>query len=408
MKKLFITVQLIFAFSILSNAAVNVETQADGNKYTGVLVSGSTSAKYDIVFVGDGFRQQDQAIFNARVQDALQALQNMVPYSQKMCSFNVWRVNVLSAEAGVDHPANNIYKNTELDCRYGNPANGEAERCVTSSSPAKCYEAANYAPAYDAVFVLVNDAQWGGCAGGLVFSSIASGFAGIITHELGHKIGSLADEYTCYVCDGSDGSASYPGGEPAAVNLTKQTNRNLIKWTSYINMSTPVPTVTDNPPGVVGLFEGGGYYPLGIYRPQMNCHMRATGSPFCAVCKDEMARVLSTYCPWRFVIVDRYRAYKQGFWKIPWCCFCPLFDDFRTKIVLPEINVREFKAAIIDSRENVVAQGRIVNNSFQFEFAEKAKETYFIRISSASGKYSGQEINFKPQLTRDNQAVRLF
>jgi len=398
---------LVTGICLSSMAAVNVQTQADGNNYTGILVSGSTAAKYDIVFIGDGFRLQDQAIFNARVQDALQALQNMIPYSQRMCALNVWRVNVVSAEAGVDHPFNNIFHNTELDCTYGNPNAGEAERCITTSSLAKCYEAAGYAPSYNAVFVLVNDVQWGGCAGDIVCSSIAPGFTGIITHELGHNIGHLADEYDCYICDGSDDNRTYSMSEPTAVNLTKQTDRNLIKWRSDIAPATPVPTITDNPPGVVGLFEGGGYYRFAIYRPQMTCHMRTTGSAFCVVCRDGMLRQLFLNCPW-LINPNRYKTYKPPFWKIPWCCFCPLFDDFRTRVILPEINVREFNAEVVDSRQNVVAKGTVVNNQLQLEFDEKGGETYFVRLTSASGKYTGQELNFNPQLQRNNQNVRLF
>jgi hypothetical protein len=407
MKKIFFLLFLITAMCVSSPAAVNVQTQPDGNKYTGILVSGATKTKYDIVFIGDGFRLQDQALFNARVQDALMALQNMIPYSQRMCALNVWRVNVLSTDAGVDHPFNSIFRNTELDCRYGNPSANEAERCITSASPFKCYEAANYAPAYDAVFILVNDVQWGGCAGALVFSSISPGFAGIITHELGHNIGHLADEYDCYICDGSDDNLTYSGTEPSPVNITNQTDRSLLKWNTYVAASTPLPTIVDNPPGVVGLFEGGGYMRFGMYRPQMNCQMRTTGAAFCAVCRDEMLRSLFIHCPW-IINPNRYNVFNQPFWKIPWCCFCPLFDDFKTKVILPEINVAQFNAEVVDSRQNVVARGTVAGNQLQLEFDEKAGETYFVRLTSVSGKYNGQEIRFNPQLKRNNQDVRLF
>ncbi|NUO79368.1 hypothetical protein HUU05_04775, partial [candidate division KSB1 bacterium] len=225
---------LLSLWATAASSAVNVQRNSDGSYYTAVLSNGSTSLKYDIVFIGDGFTTAQQADFNARVNDAVAALQAMPAYSQRMCGLNIWRVNVVSAQSGVDHPAGGVFRNTELDCRYGNPAVGEAERCIRSDSPAKCYEAADYAPDYDAVFVLVNDTQWGGCAGGLVFSSISPGFAGIITHELGHKIGALADEYDCYVCDGSDANRTYVGPEPASANLTKQTARASIKWNALI------------------------------------------------------------------------------------------------------------------------------------------------------------------------------
>lgn len=275
--------------------AVNIQQQADGKYHTSVLNNGSSGLKYDIVFIGDGFTSADQNTFNDRVNDALNALRSLSPFNQNICAFNIWRVNVISSQSGVDHPANNTFKNTELDCKYGDPSLGEAIRCIGSSSPAKCYEAAMYAPAYDAIFVFVNDEEWGGCAGDLVFSSISPGFTGIVTHELGHKMGHLADEYTCYVCDGSDDDVTYSGPEPTAPNLTTNTDRATTKWASRILSTTPIPT-TFSALNTVGLFEGGGYCKLGIYRPQVLCQMSNSYSVFCAVCADVLSAVLTSHC----------------------------------------------------------------------------------------------------------------
>jgi hypothetical protein len=180
--------------------------------YTSLLNSGSVNSKYDIVFIGDGFTASEQGLFNDAVAGAVVALQTTLPYSNNMCSFNIWRVNVVSPASGVDHPGRNIFVNTALDCSFSNGSTPNAERCVYSNSPAKCYAAAGNAPASDAVFVLLNDLQGGGCASGftgIVCSSIPPGFASIITHELGHKIASLADEYSCYLCDGTDNNRAY-------------------------------------------------------------------------------------------------------------------------------------------------------------------------------------------------------
>lgn len=353
-------------------AQVNVQQQSSGFYYTGVHVSGSYSSKYDVVFVGDGFTAADQPTFNARVADAVAALQARDPYSTTMCALNIWRVNVVSTDSGVDHPKDNIFRNTELDCRYGNPP-GEAERCIRSDSPAKCYEAAAWAPDDDAVFVLVNDTAWGGCAGNLVFSSISPGFAGIITHELGHKIGGLADEYTCYVCDGSDNNRAYPGGEPGDVNLTTQTNRALIKWNSLILPTTPIPTTVDNPVGVVGLWAGGGYYGTGIYRPQSTCHMRATGSDFCAVCRQEMRSKLASYCTaceldpsslkcrfgdllsrFQYELLDPTRIR----WPIPPCLSCPFKADLLQAFTQVQIDglPAGYSLRVLDDAGAVVAE----------------------------------------------------
>ena len=220
--------------SLVAHAEVPVQVQPTGLTYTGILVNGSATSKFDIVFIGDGFQKSEQTAFNNKVNEAVAALQNRPGYSARMCGFNIWRVNVLSTDSGIDHPKNGISKNTALDCRYGNPAMSEAERCIVTDSPAKCFEAAANAPARDAVFVLVNDTQWGGCAGNVVCSSIAAGFDGLITHELAHDVGELADEYDCYVCDGSDNNRTYSGSDPSEVNITNNTDRATTKWHDLI------------------------------------------------------------------------------------------------------------------------------------------------------------------------------
>jgi hypothetical protein len=212
-----------------------------------------------------------------------------------MCAFNAWRVNVVSAESGIDHPRLGVFKATELDCRFGNI--NEPDRCITSDSPAKCYEAAAYCPGYDAICVLVNDSMSGGCATGeFVFSSISVDFIAILPHELGHRIGALADEYSCYLCEPGEVTQPYTGPEPPAPNVTSQTKRKNIKWKDLIASRTHLPTTQDNPPGVVGLWTGAWYRQTGIYRPQSLCMMRMLGWPFCAVCDRELDSQLAGYC----------------------------------------------------------------------------------------------------------------
>jgi len=405
--------------AIAAFGAVNVQPNADGSLYTAVLVNGASTFKYDIVFIGDGFTAAQQSAFNLKVNEAVAALQARVPYSQRLCAFNIWRVNVVSAQSGVDHPAGGIFRNTELDCRYGNPTVGEVERCIRSDSPAKCYEAADYAPDYDAVFVLVNDTQWGGCAGGLVFSSISPGFAGIATHELGHKIGMLADEY-----DYGSVDPTYTGPEPGAANLTKQTSRPLIKWTDLIAPSTPLPTTVDSPPGVVGLWEGGGYHRFSIYRPQRTCHMQTTGSPFCAVCEREIRSLLGTHCSfceinpssficWYLTHRDKFvlfwdRPYR---WRWPWppCLTCPPFDAQRLEdeIIYILKGVPEgFKLQILDARGIVVAEGHPAEGGLQVSFKENRAKQYFVELTSRE-QATGETLNISTQLFRNGKLENL-
>lgn len=411
---------LVLCPTLTARAAVNVQTNPDGSAFTAVLFNGPSATKYDIVFIGDGFTASEQAAFNARVDDAVAALQALPPYSERMCAFNIWRVNVVSNQSGVDHPAQGIFRDTELDCRYGNPANNEAERCIGSDSPTDCYEAAGFAPDADAIFTLVNDTQWGGCAGDLVFSSISPGFDGIITHELGHKVGALADEYDCYVCDGSDNNLTYSGPEPGAVNLTADANRATTKWAGLIAATTALPTTVDSPPGVVGLWEGGGYNRFGMFRAQSQCQMRDL-SPFCRVCADSMRSTLSAKCspceidPNMLPCLKPFRPEDVltcpppcGLrFPIPPCLSCPFELNLEDLIRIEYGGLGDnFGARIVDDLGRVATEGKVVRGRMTIEFRGSRARQYFVELTGGARGLTGQRLNTRLFRNGKQQALR--
>jgi IgA Peptidase M64 len=410
-RRIFLRLVFMTFAPLVARAEVPVQVQPTGLTYTAILVNGSATSKFDIVFIGDGFRKEDQTAFNNKVNEAVAALQNRPGYSARMCGFNIWRVNVLSTDSGIDHPKNGISKNTALDCRYGNPAMLEAERCIVTDSPAKCFEAAANAPARDAVFVLVNDTQWGGCAGDVVCSSIAAGFDGLITHELAHDVGELADEYDCYVCDGSDSNRTYSGNDPAEVNITNNTDRATTKWRDLINATTAIPTTSDTPPGVVGLWEGGGYYRNAMFRPQNNCHMRQTADPFCAVCARKLDGVLTIRC---LAVLDVLK-YRRFIWReplripIPICLSCPLppEGDLLDRVTLQLAGLpRDATVRIVDSQGNVVAQAQPSGEGFNVDFQSSHAERYFAELIPAQSM-TPQEVTLRTELFRNGEAQEL-
>jgi IgA Peptidase M64 len=397
--------------SLVARAEVAVQVQPTGLTYTPILVNGSSTSKFDIVFIGDGFTKNEQTAFNNKVKEAVAALQNRPGYSARMCGFNIWRVNVLSTDSGIDHPKDGISKNTELDCRYGNPAADEAERCIVSDSPAKCFEAAANAPARDAVFVLVNDTQWGGCAGEIVCSSIAAGFDGIITHELGHGLGKLADEYDCYVCDGTDDNRTYSGNDLKAVNITNNTDRATTKWHDLIQATTTIPTTTDTPPGVVGLWEGGGYYRRGLFRPQNICHMRQTADPFCAVCARKLDGDLAIRC---MAVLDLLKN-RRFIWReplrfpIPICLSCPQPPESNPldRVTLQLAGLpRDAIVRIVDSQGKLIAQGQPSANGVNVDFQSSRAERYFAEVILAQSMTS-REVTLRTELFQNGQAQEL-
>ena len=409
--RIFLPLVLLTFAPLVARGEVAVQVQPTGLTYTGILVNGSATSKFDIVFIGDGFQKGEQTAFNNKVNEAVAALQNRPGYSAHMCGFNIWRVNVLSTDSGIDHPKDGIAKNTELDCRYGNPAADEAERCIVTDSPAKCFEAAANAPARDAVFVLVNDTQWGGCAGNIVCSAIADGFDGLITHELAHKLGKLADEYDCYVCDGSDDNRNYSGSDPWEVNITSNTDRATTKWRDLIAAATVIPTTSDTPPGVVGLWEGGGHYRRGIFRPQNVCHMRQTADPFCGVCSRKLDGDLAIRCTAVFdVLKDRRFIWREPFRiPIPICLSCPQPPESnpldRVTLSLaglpPGASVR-----IVDSQGKIIADAQPSANGVSVDFQSSRAERYFADVIPAQSM-SAQEVTLRTELFRNGEAQEL-
>lgn len=111
----------------------------------------------------------------------------------------------------------------------------------------------------------------------------------VLIHEMGHKVGGLADEY---VYGGDNWEAYTRSTEYHTPNLTFYDNPLKAKWNHLLNENTPVPT----PPGSdgYGLFEGGSWK-TGIYRPTDYSMMRATSFPFFKVNEDAIIKVLKVY-----------------------------------------------------------------------------------------------------------------
>ncbi len=417
MKTLFLLCSNLL-YIILAHATVNVQTNPDGTHATAVLVNGSTTLKYDIVFVGDGFTSStaDQDKFNNAVLAALDALRHKAPYSTNICAFNVWRVNVISAESGIDHPITGVSKNTELNCTFGDDV-GTPERVIYSTTPDRVTEAANYAPAFDAIYVLVNDAQYGGAAGSIVYTSLNSSMQEVIVHELGHFVGHLADEYNCYFCNGG-AEPPYSGPEPGSVNLTINLNPATLKWKNFVASTTPLPTTVDTPPGVVGAWAGGGYSPTGIYRPQNNCLMKALNSELCVVCSHALNGILQPNCtacerdPSSLACAisklrKRVFVYKPKIFRIPECCFCPLLTDLRQQVeIVLSVDNKKFQIQVLTAEgKKIQTTVRDTDQGTMISFEENIKQAYLLQITPNTALKEAVPVDIS--INRNGQAVPL-
>ena len=248
-----------------------------------VQVTGDSADRFDLVFVGDGYTTDDLTTYTANVKSKWEELSAVEPFATYRQYFNVWQVNVVSPESGVDHdPTKGLLKNTALDMGFwcqGRDANTERLLCVNET---KAKEFAALAPASDQVIALGNTTKYGGAGGSVATAAGSNAQAGqIAIHELGHSIGGLADEYDYPYLN-------YTGTEPREINVTKDPTG--AKWGEYLGQPSP-----DG--GVIAPVEGARYYKTGLYRPTANSIMRTLGKEFNSIGRDAMVKAFKAKIP---------------------------------------------------------------------------------------------------------------
>jgi hypothetical protein len=259
-----------------------------------ILTNGPVSNRLNIVVLSEGYTSSQLAQFLVDATNAVNALLSHPPYQEYESYFNAFAIQVASNESGSDHPASGVFHDTYFNSTYdlvsdylitipaGSAGQGKVDALLQT-----------FMPNCQLPILLVNDPTAGG-SDGFYRTAIASTAVlpyempplppYILTHETGHVLANLGDEYT----------TPYPGfPDTEDPNTTQQTNRLLIKWKAWISTNTPIPTPNTVGDGVVGLFEGAHYHTTNWYRPELNCAMGNLGVPFCSVCNE--ALVLAIY-----------------------------------------------------------------------------------------------------------------
>lgn len=274
---------------------------------TQVLRSGPPGTRVNIAVLGDGFTEADQPAYNAKVQELLlDGVFGHDYYYEDKQGFNIYRVNLISAQSGVS---------TKVYNEHGTPADASDDTVTSttlrntalgyifSGSWVHCWleggantgtlvqNALNtWVPDYQLCLIILNNPNYGGCGGG-GFAVVPMGVTWpVIAHEFGHGYGGLGDEYCA--------DRNYSGGEPGVPNDTINTNRATLKWNRFVAPATSVPSGKGSCVGYnqgakpagwndnqdVGVFEGGGTYNKGMYRPAISCRMNSNTPEYCPVC----------------------------------------------------------------------------------------------------------------------------
>ena len=251
-------------------------------EWSTLIDNGPPANRVDVVFVGDGYTQAnlDAGLYTAHVQNYVDYMFGATgyladPFPRYHKFFNVYEVEVVSNEAGADHPAQGIFRDTALDAKYD--TSGIARLLSIDTSVANTIVNQNLADSgitADIRLATVNDSTYGGSGGSwAVFAGANNEARDIALHELSHAFSGTADEY-------ATNSGPFLGPEPQAVNATKDPTGQ--KWSRWLGFEDPRASYLD-----VGVFEGAAEYATGIYRPTLDSKMRTLGRPFNALVREK-------------------------------------------------------------------------------------------------------------------------
>jgi hypothetical protein len=317
-----------------SPTEVNREKRPAPFKVVPLMVNGASSKKVDIVIVGDGYRKEDLDKFRKDAKHFNDVMFGTSPFKERKNDFNVWMIEVISPDSGIDKPDKNIWKNTALGTMYN--TFGSARYILTEDN--RTLRDILAAAPYEFVNILVNDYRYGG---GGIYNLYTTTFTVpdvpemawqmdyVYVHEFGHSFGGLGDEY--YTSQISYVDFYTKGVEPWEPNVTALLDPKNLKWASFIEKDVPIPTTWDKAEydslgrerakldrlapdyykkreplykreqeilknskyaGKVGAFQGAGYISEGLYRPAVDCRMFSLSlvdfDPVCRAATDKV------------------------------------------------------------------------------------------------------------------------
>lgn len=245
--------------------------------------TGTSRDRLDVVITGDGYTAAQQDDFRADARARWKQLTSIEPYKSYRGLMNVWMVQAVSRDSGIDrdrdtNPGNVNDKRTALGAYFW--CDGLERLICVNVNAVRRY--AKKAPQAELAVVVANSDRYGGAGyfqgvrgltGVATLSSDHASSSEIGSHEIAHALGKLADEYwTC-------GSCAHGGTrEVGPPNVTVHGSVTYLrdhrrKWYRWLGAADPSG-------GTVGVHQGGMYVARGIWRPTESSIMRYLGEPF--------------------------------------------------------------------------------------------------------------------------------
>jgi hypothetical protein len=299
-------------------AAAPVSTTATAQEVGDVTVvplqiTGPPSERLNLIILGDGYQAHEMQKFRDDTDRNQNVMWSIEPFRSYRHYFNIYRVEIVSQDSGVrcdpddrDNPNNNL-KNTALRLWYsdgctnplargttygpapfgsppGTPNGNQARTAILNEHVAPVLGIPANAQNLQTLAIF-NSFTYGGIGGTHATTSGGSPQGPLIsTHELGHSLGQMADEYPYTSRDVV--RPCYGGGEPGSFHHTIRTDTQSMiddqfKWWRWMGEESLSG-------GVIGLHEGGNTFPCGIRRPSEHSMMRWIGFYFDQVGREHM------------------------------------------------------------------------------------------------------------------------
>lgn len=283
------TISSFWSSLMPSTSTIDAALDKMGIKH--IVDHGDCGGQFNLLIMPDGYQSGEMGKFDATASGLASGLLATGGYSGHAQNIDLWTMRFDSKDSGISDPMNKISKDTAFNGSFGDD----------KSRPRRCVLPAEHIPLgtrlrmwagktitkADAVVILMNSQEWGGCAKPweklMAFTvSPAGPLDRVFAHELGHALFDLRDEYNYGTCN--------PNGSDSP-----NTSHNLgnLPWKDMVNASLPTAVGEGENPQTVGAFEGADYCEKGAYRPSGHCMMNDLAE-FCPVCLRRLNGVLSS------------------------------------------------------------------------------------------------------------------
>ena len=239
---------------------------------------------------GDGaLNQNEQALFRTNAQAFMRSLLGSDVWDRNRDAFNAYLLFVPSQQSGYDVVSASGQTLLSRNTAFGSRLNQARYTLELANYNAPREAALAALPQTDILVTMINQPIAGGRANssilmqGGIHASNPNDVVG--SHEFGHAIGGLADEYVEFSGVLNEWPLSY------SKNVTRTLERALIPWRNDLPSDVTFPSTFA---GASGVFEGASYVSGGAYRPAMNSTMRYNSVLFNAISAREIQRKLNT------------------------------------------------------------------------------------------------------------------